>query len=105
MNKEYYRVIISATSKEEADKITELLLKDKIIAGGFITSGESHHWWEGRIDREEYFNISCFTINENKNKIIKIVEENSEDEVPGVVFFKIDYGNENFLNWIEENIK
>lgn len=101
----HYRVIISATSKEEAETIIELLLKNRLIAGGHITSNQSHHWWNGKIDREEYFSISCFTIDQNKDKIIEIVENNSKDEVPGVIFFKIDYGNEKFLNWIEENTK
>jgi uncharacterized protein involved in tolerance to divalent cations len=101
----YYRVLISATSQEEAEKITEILLQDHLIAGGFIFEGLSIHWWQEKIDREKYWNISAFTKIEHKEDLIDKVRKNHQDEVPGIVFFKIDDANQDFLDWIEDNIK
>ena len=52
---EYYRILISATSLEEAEMLVDMLLKEKLIAGGFIFEGTSHHWWKGKIDKEKYY--------------------------------------------------
>ena len=105
MADEYFRGIISATSEEEAQQILNMLLEKKLIAGGLISNGMSNHWWEGKIDKEIYYNISVFTISENKEKIVDLVEKNSKDNTPGVIFFKIDYANDKFLRWISENTK
>lgn len=105
MPKEYFRVLISATSKAEAARLLKILVENKLIAGGLITNGLSNHWWEGKIDEEIYYNISAFTVSENKDKIIKEVEKIHRDDVPIIAFFKIDYGNEKFLKWVDENTK
>ena len=100
---EYLRALISATSKDEAEKILKTLLEKKLVSGGFIFGGDSRHWWKGKIDEEPYYNISAFAVKRNKDEIIRTVEELSKDEVPLVLFFKIDYGNKSFLEWIEKN--
>lgn len=105
MNNNYFRVLISATSKEEAQKVLKLLVKQKLIAGGLITEGLSNHWWQGKIDEEIYYNLSCFTVDKNKNKIIQEVEKIHRDETPIIAFFKIDDGNKKFFDWINQNIR
>jgi uncharacterized protein involved in tolerance to divalent cations len=96
----YYRTLISATNSKEANKIADVLLNQKLIAGALITKGLSKHWWKGKIDKKEYFNISAFTFAKNKVKIIKEVEKIHKDDCPIVAFIAID-GNEKFLKWIE----
>ena len=105
MPKEYFRSLIACPSQLEAETILEALLKDKLIAGGLISAGQSRHWWQGKIDREDYYNTSAFTIAKHRDKIIKIVEQISADDTPGIVFFKIDYSYPKFLDWIDENTK
>lgn len=105
MFKKYYRAWISATSQQEAEKILDLLLEQKLVAGGLITKGVSHHWWQGKIDKEPYWNISAFTLKKHRDEIIKLVKANSKDETPVISFHKIDYGNQDFLAWIEKNTK
>jgi len=102
---EFYQVLISATSKEEAKQILKTLVESKLIAGGLITQGLSNHWWKGKIDEEIYYNLSAFTISKNKDKIIEAVEKIHQDETPIIAFFKIDYGNKKFLDWIEESVQ
>ncbi len=99
----HYKGLISCPIKEEAEKILAILLEQKLAAGGFITDGISNHWWQGKIDKEPYWNISIFTIKKHFDKIINIVEKESTDDTPGVTFYKIDYGNKKFLDWITLN--
>ena len=102
---EYLRVLISATTREEAKEILKKLVENKLIAGGLITDGLSNHWWDGKVDEATYYNLSAFTVYENKDKIIVEVERIHKDKTPIVAFFRIDYGNDAFLRWIEENSK
>jgi len=41
---EYLRALISATSKDEAERILRTLLEKKLVSGGFIFGGDSRHW-------------------------------------------------------------
>lgn len=44
MENKFCQVLISATSKEEADKISDALVENKIVAGTLITKGDSRYW-------------------------------------------------------------
>ena len=101
---EYNRVIISATSEEEAKRILKMLTEKKLVAGGLITNGISNYWWEGKVVEKIYFNIQCFTISDNKEKIIEEVEKIHSDETPVIAFLKMD-GNQKFLDWVRESVK
>ncbi len=101
----FYRVLISATTKQEAERVLKILLSNRLIAGGLITQGLSNHWWKGKIEEETYYNLSAFTINQHKDEIISEVEKIHRDETPIVAFFHIDYANEGFFEWVKKNAK
>lgn len=103
MRKSYCQVLISATSRKEANNISDLLIKKKLIAGSLILKGPSRYWWKGKIVEEEYYNISAFSLIKNKNTIISSIKEIHKDECPIIAFFEMD-GNIEFLNWIKENV-
>lgn len=84
--KEYFRALISATNKEEAQKIMLHLAEKHLIAGGLITNGDS-----------------AFTIDKHKQKIIEKVRAIHADEVPIITFTKIDDANPDFLDWVKDN--
>jgi len=105
MNQEYYKILIAVPQEKEAQNITQKLLEKKLIAGGFITSGLSMHWWKGKIDKENYWSIRAYSAIEKKDEIIRIVKEISSEEIPGVTFFKIDDATQDFLDWIGESLK
>jgi periplasmic divalent cation tolerance protein len=103
MDQEYYKILIALPREEEAKQISRELLEMKLIAGAFISNDLSMHWWQGNIDQEDYWSIIAYSVMENKDQIIQIVKAMSSDEVPGITFFKIDAGNQDFLDWIKEN--
>lgn len=101
---EFIQVLISATAKEEADKISDSLVKKRLIAGSLITKGPSRYWWQGKIVEKEYYNIQAFSLIKNKDKIIKEVKANHSDKCPIIAFFDMD-GNKEFLEWVRESVK
>lgn len=99
----HIKAIISATTKQEADKISDKLTQKKLVAGTLVTEGDSRYQWKGEIVEETYFNISCYTLESKKDRIIENVEDMHSDDVPIIEFTEID-GNQDFLDWIEQNI-
>jgi len=103
MKKDFCQVLISATSKREADKISDTLVKKELLAGSLIIRGPSRYWWRGKIVEKIYYNIQGFSLMRNKPKIILEVKKIHSDKCPIIAFIKID-GNKEFLRWIEDSI-
>ena len=104
MKSEFCQIIISATTKKEADTISDHLIKQKLIAGSLILKGPSRYWWGGKIVEKTYYNISTFSLSKHKNKIIQEVKKVHSDKCPIIAFHYID-GNEEFLDWIREVVR
>lgn len=100
----FFRGLISATTKEEARRLLLELFGKKLAAGGLISEGNSIYWWEGELVEKTYYNLSIFTIDRHKKGITDLVKSIHSDEVPIIVFFKIDEGNQDFLDWISDSI-
>ena len=99
----YCQAVISSESKKDIDRISENLIKKKLIAGCLITKGPSKFWWKKKIVKMNYYNANCFSLTRNKAKIIREVEGASSEEVPIISFVEID-GNKKFLRWIENSL-
>lgn len=103
MQSEFYQVIISATSKEEADNISDTLVRNKLIAGSLIVKGTSRYWWNNEIVEKEYHNIQAFSLFAKKEKIISEVKKIHSDKCPIIAFLTMD-GNSEFLDWVKESV-
>ncbi len=104
MKKGFCQILISATSKKEADRISNALVRKRLIAGSLIIKGPSRYWWRGRIVERIYYNVQGFTLIKNKLEIISEVKKIHSDECPIITFASID-GNSEFLKWIKESVK
>ena len=98
----HYRAIISAPSEEVANKILDTLLDQKILAGGLITHGPSRFWWKGKIEEQEYYDVSTFIPASKKEVLIEEVRKLTPDETPIVALLPMD-GNQDFLDWIDNS--
>ncbi|MBU0460720.1 MAG: divalent-cation tolerance protein CutA [Nanoarchaeota archaeon] len=104
MKSEYCRVRISATTQDEANKISKTLVEKKLVAGTMIYSGNCHYWWDSEVVEKVYWNIGAFSLMKNKDRIIEEVRKLHSDKCPIVAFNEID-GNDNFLEWIEDSVE
>jgi uncharacterized protein involved in tolerance to divalent cations len=100
----HIKAVISATSKEEADEISDMLIRENLIAGTMIHSGPSRYHWEGDIVEKEYFRVQGHTLEKHEEEIVEKVEEMHEDDVPIIEFTDVR-GNRGFLDWIEESVR
>ncbi len=95
---------IVATNKAEAKEIAEVLLEEELIScANIIPSIDSYFIWEGEIQKAKEIAIIIKTKQKNEEKIIKIVKQIHQYKVPCVTFSSIEYGNMDFLKWINKN--
>ena len=101
----YLRALISASTEAEAHKIAAELSRDRLCAGTLISSGTSIFWWEKKLQKKTYWNISAFTRKKLVPAVMKRARELQKDETPVMTFYEIAEANKDFLKWIRDNTR
>ncbi len=108
MNKNNNKIVIfiTASSKSEAEKIAEALVKERLSACcNIIDSVSSFFWWEEKVNKESEVLIIVKSSSELFDEIMKKVKELHSYKVPEIIALPIISGSEDYLNWIEKEIK
>jgi len=100
----YYKVEISAETKEQAEQILTPLLEKKLVTGGQIVNAPAKFLWKGEITDMDYYVINSFTVGECKDAIVSEVKKVSIEEVPMITFLEMS-GNNELLRWIKKTLK
>ena len=104
MNK-YIMITTTFENKEEANKISELLLKERLVSCCQISNITSSYHWKGKIEHTEEYLLQMKSKKELYNQIEKIILENHSYETPQLVAYDIIDGYKEYLNWIEGETK
>ncbi len=98
----YIVVLVTASSQEEAQKIAQDLLTDKLCACVNILKGVgSHFWWQGKLDNAQETLLVIKTKKTLFNKLVKKVKLLHSYEVPEIIAFPIVLGDKQYLKWID----
>ncbi len=90
----------------EARRISSELLHQQLVACINIIPGiESHFIWEGKVRKEEEILVLMKTKHALFSEIKNAIEEHSSYEVPAILSFSIENGNDKYLSWLGENLK
>ncbi|MFQ6051028.1 MAG: divalent-cation tolerance protein CutA [Candidatus Hydrothermarchaeota archaeon] len=93
---------ITASSEEEAKKISEILLNERLAACANIFPIKSLYWWEGKITEDEEYGILIKTRKNLLEKIEKKVKEIHSYKVPCIISMSITSGSKDYLEWIDK---
>jgi len=95
---------ITVSKKAEAKEIVSILLEEGLIACANIIPGvESYFVWDGEIQKENELVVIIKTRQKNEEKIVRLIKQVHSYEVPCIVFGSIDYGNQEFLQWVNKS--
>lgn len=83
---------------EDANEISKILLKEKLIACTLIDKIQSMYEWKGVIQIEDEFRLMIKYPIENQDKIINKIDEVHPYEVPEIVYWTIKV-NEKYRQW------
>ena len=96
-------IFITAPSNDEADKIADVLVgQRKAACVNIVPQVRSKFWWQGKIESEDEALLIVKTRSTLLDDVIGLVKANHSYEVPEVIALQISGGNEDYLNWLDE---
>jgi periplasmic divalent cation tolerance protein len=98
---DYIIVLVTTTNKQEAEKIVQHLLNDKIIAcANIIGPVTSFFRWSGKIDRAEEYLALMKTRKDLFQRLSEAVKTLHSYEVPEIIALPIVEGSKDYLDWL-----
>ena len=99
-------VLVTTANKAEAEKISQALLEEKLIAcANIINPVSSFFFWSGKIDKAE----ECLVVMKSRLDLFGELEERLKGlhsyEVPEVLALPIVEGSKAYLDWMGEVLK
>lgn len=102
MTTDYIIVLITTASKQEAEKIVQHLLDDKLIAcANIIGSVTSFFRWSGNIERAEECLVLLKSRKDLFERLIEVVKTMHSYEVPEILALPVVEGSKDYLDWLE----
>jgi len=102
---EYTLIMVTTSSREEAEKIATTLLERKLIAcANILGPVSSRFWWQGKIDLAEEYMIFMKTKRELFDQVVDNVKQLHSYEVPEIIALPIVEGAKPYLEWINSNL-
>ncbi|RKY31363.1 MAG: divalent-cation tolerance protein CutA [Candidatus Omnitrophota bacterium] len=102
----YAVILITAPERQEAEKIAQVLVEEKLAACvNIIADIHSIFWWEGKIDNSKETLLIIKTKKSRVKKLIKKVQSIHSYEVPEIITLPVIAGNKKYLNWIDESTR
>jgi periplasmic divalent cation tolerance protein len=101
MENAYVIVMVTTPSKQEAEKIAEHLLKERLIAcANIIGPVSSIFHWSGKMEKAEEYLILMKSRKDLFGKLSEAVKALHSYEVPEILAFPIVDGSQAYLDWL-----
>lgn len=101
----YIIIFITASSIEEAKKISQGLLGKKLVACvNIIDDLKSLFWWQGKIDQAKETLLVAKSKKTKFPAIIKLVKSLHSYHVPEIIALPIIGGERKYLKWVDDSI-
>jgi len=98
-------VLMTAPNEEEAAKIANTLVAEKLCACvNIIPRIRSIYRWEGKIWDEQEVMMVAKTESSLAPAIVSRVKALHSYDVPEIICLPIDTGSGDYLNWIEDSV-
>ncbi|MGB9767228.1 MAG: divalent-cation tolerance protein CutA [Sulfurihydrogenibium sp.] len=103
---DYIVVFITTSSLEEAKKIANHLVENKIAACiNIVEKINSTFFWKGNIENYDESLLIVKTKRSLFNKLKEEVKKLHSYTVPEIIAIPIVEGSEDYLSWIDETVK
>lgn len=96
-------IYVPFPNKEEAIKISDILLSEKLVACYNISEVESSYWWNGSIARSGEVVSLLKTKKEYWEKVKSRILDLHSYDIPCILKFEID-ANDEYTSWVSEQL-
>lgn len=105
MDNKYSVVITTTGNKEDAEKIANALLSEKLAACIQVTQIKSYYTWKDavNVDEEQLLLVKCKEA--DYAEIEKCIKTNHSYEIPEIILLPISTGLPAYLSWINDVTK
>ena len=97
-------VLVTHPSKEHAERITRGVIDAKLAACVLVTDVKSFYNWEGKLNQDDEVVTILKTSTDKVTDLEKYIETNHDYDVPAIISFQAS-ANENYGNWLEQQIR
>ncbi len=97
-------IYVTHQNKDEAKKIGNYLLDNKLIACANYFPIEAAYWWNGAIESDDEIVSLLKTRKENWEKVRDVIEKIHPYDVPCIIKIELK-ANEKYEQWILESTK
>jgi periplasmic divalent cation tolerance protein len=102
----YAVILVTASSKKEAENIAQKLLEEKLIACANIVGPVSSHFhWEGKVEVEEEFLLLLKSRLDLFDVVAERVRALHSYEVPEILALPVVASSLGYLDWMRSNLK
>ena len=99
-------IFVTTSTEEEAHKVAELLLGHKKAACiNIVPRVDSSFWWQGKLDSARESLLIIKTKVALLTEIVEMVKSVHSYTVPEIIALPIIGGNEDYLKWIDDEVK
>ncbi|MFZ6029899.1 MAG: divalent-cation tolerance protein CutA [Chloroflexota bacterium] len=98
-------ILNTAGSQEEADRLANLLVSEKLAACVQIIPITSWYRWEGVVHHEGEYLLLIKTVTDLYPSVEAAILAHHSYEVPEIVQLSITAGLERYLGWIAESVE
>ena len=102
----YIVLFITTANTDEAQRISSMLLNQrKAACVNIVPRVDSLFWWQGKLDSAQESLLIVKTEALLLNDIVKLVTEIHSYDIPEIIALPIIGGNQDYLEWIDEEVK
>lgn len=99
-------IFITTANAEEAQRIADVLLKErKAACVNIVPRVSSTFWWQGKLDSAEESLLVVKTKASALDEIVSLVKKYHSYDVPEVIALPVIGGNPDYLEWIDKEVK
>jgi len=102
---EWILVFVTASSRNEAEKIARKLVEDKLAACvSIVESIKSIYWWQNSIESSNEVLLVIKTKISKLHDLIETVRSLHSYQVPEIIALPVIAGYKDYLNWLDETL-
>ncbi len=92
--------------KEEAIKLSKMLLEKKLIACAQIDATvDSIYWWKGTIEQTQEFRLVMKSNQGLWEELVSVIEQHHSYDIPEIVAVQVASSNRKYQQWVQETVK